>query len=311
MYEPSGRSAARAAIRSLEAGERLVRRRRSSSPLWKQVRAPVWQAGPAGSTIASTASRSQSKRSALTACVLPWTSRPCATARQARAAVEVQLAGLARECERLGVDVRERQDLARGPVLDDAGSEPALVEGDLHRTRQSRRRAGSAYVNCGIRRERDRPPPYRQPRSSPGPGKPRMSLLQVPVERPPATAARPITASSAVSARGGSAGISRCSRRARRNAGAWAAEKSPYAASACSRRSAPASTARSSRRARDPEVEGGSNPLARQRDAVPGRVADEEHAVLRGRAQLVREPVALVADGVGAEPGGRPPASAP
>ena len=53
---------------------------------------------------------------------------------------------------------------------------------------------------------------------------------------------------------------------------------------------------------RDAEVEGGSNPLARQRDAVAGAVADEEHAVLGRRAQLVREPVALVADGLGVEP---------
>ena len=57
--------------RALEAGQRLVRRNRVRSPLWKQVRSPVWQAGPAGSTSASTASRSQSKRSAFTACVLP------------------------------------------------------------------------------------------------------------------------------------------------------------------------------------------------------------------------------------------------
>ena len=32
----------------------------SSSPLWKQVRSPVWQAGPAGSTSARIASASQS-----------------------------------------------------------------------------------------------------------------------------------------------------------------------------------------------------------------------------------------------------------
>ena len=67
---PAARVARSAIVRS-SPGSDLVRHRRSRSPLWKQVRSPVWQAGPAGSTSASTASRSQSKRSALTACVLP------------------------------------------------------------------------------------------------------------------------------------------------------------------------------------------------------------------------------------------------
>jgi hypothetical protein len=44
------------------------------------------------------------------------------------------------------------------------------------------------------------------------------------------------------------------------------------------------------------EVEGRPDALRRQRQAVPGRVADEEHAVLGRRAQLVGDPVALVAD---------------
>src|SRR3954453_21815302 len=52
------------------------------------------------------------------------------------------------------------------------------------------------------------------------------------------------------------------------------------------------------------EVEGGADALAREREAVAGRVADEEHAVLDCRAQLVREPVALVADGRPPEPPG-------
>ena len=51
----------------------------------------------------------------------------------ARAAEQVQLAGLARLGERLCVHVGERQHLAGGPVLDDAGGQPALVEGDVHR----------------------------------------------------------------------------------------------------------------------------------------------------------------------------------
>ena len=41
------------------------------SPLWKQVRSPVWQAGPAGSTCASRASASQSQRSPRTRWMLP------------------------------------------------------------------------------------------------------------------------------------------------------------------------------------------------------------------------------------------------
>ena len=45
--------------------------RTSASPLWKHVRSPVWHAGPAGSTSASSASPSQSRRIALTAWVLP------------------------------------------------------------------------------------------------------------------------------------------------------------------------------------------------------------------------------------------------
>ena len=50
----------------------------------------------------------------------------------------------------------------------------------------------------------------------------RVRLLEVPAERAPARAARGRrTASSAVSTRGGSAGISRCSRSASANAGAW------------------------------------------------------------------------------------------
>src|SRR5918994_5512673 len=48
----------------------------------------------------------------------------------ARAAVEVQLAGLARALQRLGIEVGERQHLARRPILNHAGREAALVEGN-------------------------------------------------------------------------------------------------------------------------------------------------------------------------------------
>src|SRR5687768_11653755 len=45
----------------------------------------------------------------------------------------------------------------------------------------------------------------------------------------------------------------------------------------------------------DAEVERRADALAREREAVAGRVAHEEDAVLRRPAQAVREPVALVA----------------
>src|SRR4051794_4416163 len=51
----------------------------------------------------------------------------------------------------------------------------------------------------------------------------------------------------------------------------------------------------------DAEVERGPDALRAERDAVPGRVADEEGAVLRPGADAVRDPVALVAPGLGAD----------
>src|SRR3954453_13797681 len=51
----------------------------------------------------------------------------------ARAAVEVQLAGVPGALEGLFVHVGEGQDLAGAPVLDDARDESALVEGDVGR----------------------------------------------------------------------------------------------------------------------------------------------------------------------------------
>ena len=114
---------------------------------------------------------------------------------------------------------------------------------------------------------------------------------------PPRRAARSST-------RGGSAGISRCSRSASANAGAWPAENAPYAASASAARGLPGEHAAQLAPAGDAEVERRPDPLAREREAVAGAVAGEEHAVLDRRAQRVREPVALVADGRHAEPAG-------
>jgi hypothetical protein len=55
-----------------------------------------------------------------------------------------------------------------------------------------------------------------------------------------------------------------------------------------------------------PEVQGRADALRGERQAMAGRVTGEEDAVLGGVAQGVRNPVALVADGVGAEVGGQP-----
>ena len=60
--------------------------------------------------------------------------------------------------------------------------------------------------------------------------------------------------------------------------------------------------------ARDAEVERRADPLGGERQAVAGRVAGEEDPVLGGRAELVRDPVALVA--VGRQPERRRPGAA-
>src|SRR5271156_4873056 len=54
------------------------------------------------------------------------------------------------------------------------------------------------------------------------------------------------------------------------------------------------------------EVQGGANPLGGQGQAVTGGVTGEEHAVLDGRAQLVGDPVALIAVGRQALIAGQP-----
>ena len=56
----------------------------------------------------------------------------------------------------------------------------------------------------------------------------------------------------------------------------------------------------------DAEVERGADALGGQRQAVAGRVADEEDAVLGGRPQPVRDPVALIAVGRQAQAGRQP-----
>ena len=66
MYEPAGRSCARALSVRSSAGSASWGAGGWRSPAWKHVRSPVWHAGPAGSTSASSASPSQSRRSART-----------------------------------------------------------------------------------------------------------------------------------------------------------------------------------------------------------------------------------------------------
>src|SRR4051794_12831568 len=58
--------------------------------------------------------------------------------------------------------------------------------------------------------------------------------------------------------------------------------------------------------ARDPEVQRGADALGGGGQAVPRAVAGEEDAVLRRRAHLVRDPVALVAVETHADVGRQP-----
>ena len=107
-----------------------------------------------------------------------------------------------------------------------------------------------------------------------------------------------------VSTRGGRAGITRCS--------AYVTPKSRrcLAAEGGVRRERlvagrfPVEHAAQLAPARDPEVEGSSDSLGREREAMAGRVADEEAAVLDRGPEAVRDQVALVADGRHAEPRG-------
>src|ERR671922_62340 len=70
----------------------------------------------------------------------------------ARAAPEVQLAGLARALHGLAVHVRQREHLTGAPVLNHAGHEPAVVVRDVHGTPDIRPRRAARLV--GPRRDR-------------------------------------------------------------------------------------------------------------------------------------------------------------
>ena len=183
----------------------------SRSPVKKHVRSPVWQAGPAGSTSASSASPSQSRRSARTACELPRR-RALVPQLAARARPEVQLAGLAGARHGLGVRVGEGQDLAGAPVLDDDGTSPrsskAISRRSLDRWQveaRAGRRTGAARAGspapagrpgrrgrrAGARPRRPRPrrscPARRRARGSPG----RSPSARPAAGRRPGTSGRP------------------------------------------------------------------------------------------------------------------------
>ncbi len=113
-----------------------------------------------------------------------------------------------------------------------------------------------------------------------------------------ATRRRPTRRSAAVSARGGSAGTMPLQAERAAERPCVARRERAVALERLVARRAALDDRPQLAPARDPEVERGADPLAREREAVPSGVAHEEHAVPGGRAQPVREPVALVAHGL-------------
>ena len=103
----------------------------------------------------------------------------------------------------------------------------------------------------------------------------------------------------------------RCAASSQRNLRACASEKARVAGERLLARAAPVEHRAQLAPAGEPEVERRADPLGGERQAVPGRVAGEEHAVLDGAAQLVGDPVALVALGRQAEVARRGARSAP
>ena len=130
MYEPSGRDDARSAI---------VRSRIGSVSYGAPGRQlAAVKAGPLAG-VARRAGRLDEREQRIRVAVVANRLQRLGVARGlalvplllARAAVEVHLAALARATQRLRVHVREGQDLAGPPVLDDARHQAALVECDL------------------------------------------------------------------------------------------------------------------------------------------------------------------------------------
>ena len=93
----------------------------------KQLREPVWHAGPSGSTTSSSVSRSQSARASTTRSVWPEVS-PLRQSALPAAAPEVREAGLGRLRDRLRVGPGEHQHVAAGAVLGDHGQQAVRVE---------------------------------------------------------------------------------------------------------------------------------------------------------------------------------------
>ena len=131
MYEPSGRSRRAVGERALEHRQRLVRRGRLELAV-VEARALAGVAGRPGRlderehrvAVAVQAQRADRLGVARRRALVPQL--------VARAAPEVQLAGLARARERLRVRVGQREHLARAPVLDDDRDEAPLVVADVH-----------------------------------------------------------------------------------------------------------------------------------------------------------------------------------
>ena len=113
--------------RALEAGQRLVGQRRLEVAR-EEARALAGVAGGAGGldqrehrvVVAVEAQRLDGLRVAGGRALVPEL--------VARAAEQVQLAGLAAEPERFFIHVGEGQDLAGSPILDDARHEAAIIE---------------------------------------------------------------------------------------------------------------------------------------------------------------------------------------
>ena len=115
----------------LEPGEALGRGRPPGAPSRsKQLRVPRWQVGPAGSTVARSASPSQSSARPRTASVLPLVS-PLRHSRSREREWKCTSPVATRRGQRLGVRVREHEHPAVRGVLDDDRDEAVRAVGGL------------------------------------------------------------------------------------------------------------------------------------------------------------------------------------
>ena len=138
-----GRSCARWAIVRSSAGSVSNGAPGSGRRGEKHVRSPVWQAGPAGSTSASSVSPSQSRRSARTPCTLPLVAPLCHSSPRERLHRCSSPVSRVR-CERQRVHVGERQHLAGAASPARCTARGRVVEGDLRVDRRSLSRASAS-----------------------------------------------------------------------------------------------------------------------------------------------------------------------